>query len=247
MEFVLNPNLPKNASSVIISEDASLEIENSLNSLGIKVFRGTRIEYAENSVRSHIDTQIFHLGGKEFVASPLVKEYYEKMLGPIGGKIISGRKSSTGTYPDDVAYNVAYTGKVAIHNFKYTDNEIFIRLCGRKIKVNQGYSKCCCCIVDENSVITEDEGIAQTLLRHNIDVLKISAGDVYLEGQTYGFLGGASGKIKSDLLAFAGDIKKHREYDAIYDFCIKRGVNVISLATGKLCDIGSIVPVTEKE
>ena len=61
---------------------------------------------------------------------------------------------------------------------------------GEKINVSQGYSKCSLCIVNENSVITEDDGIAEVLKRHNMDVLKISAGDVLLSGLDYGFLGG---------------------------------------------------------
>ena len=115
------------------------------------------------------------------------------------------------------------------------------------MQVSQGYSKCPLCIVDQNSFITEDEGIANTLKRHNINVLKISAGDVRLPGLDYGFLGGASGKISKNLLAFTGDIRQHRDYDKIYDFCAERSVELISLSNEELIDIGSIIPVTEKE
>ena len=101
--------------------------------------------------------------------------------------------------------------------------------------------------MNENSVITEDEGIAEILKRHNIDVLKISAGDVLLPGHDYGFLGGASGKISKDKLFFAGDIKSHRDYKDIYNFCTMRDVMPISLCEGRLIDLGSIIPVLEKE
>lgn len=245
MKFVKIPNNPINAMAVLIARDTPQEIVTGLNKLCINTVFGGKLNYSVNGVRCHIDAQILHLGENSFVVSPHLIEHYTKVLP--GAKLLPGESTGQDSYPDDAAYNVASTGRFNIHNFKYTDKTILSEIKGEKIFVTQGYSKCSLCIVDENSVITEDEGIAKALKRHNIDVLKISAGDVRLKGLDYGFLGGASGKIKKNVLAFAGDITSHRDYKKILEFCIKRNVKPISLCEGQLTDIGSIIPVFEKE
>lgn len=245
MKFVELPNNPINASMVLIARNTPQKVINGIKKLGINILYGSEIPYNVSSVRWHIDTQITHIYKDKFVVSPLVYDHYKTNLPET--KLVLGESSGSGRYPDDAAYNIAITGKYNIHNFNYTDKMILPELTGENIDVSQGYSKCSICIVDENSVITEDEGIAEVLKRHNMDVLKISAGDVLLPGLNYGFLGGASGKLSKNKLAFAGDIKTHRDYKEIYNFCTVRNVVPVSLCEGSLIDIGSIIPVLEKE
>lgn len=245
MKFVKHQNNPINASAVLVAKNTPQKVLNGLKKQGLNIFFGEEIDYKVSAVRCHIDTQIVHIGGERFVVSPLVSDYYKSILPE--AELISGICAGKGSYPDDAAYNVASTGKFTIHNFKYTDKVLLSEIKGKKINVSQGYSKCSLCIVNENSVITEDEGIAKVLKRHNMDVLKISAGDVLLPGLDYGFLGGASGKISKDKLLFAGDIKTHRDYKEIFNFCTMRNVMPVSLCDDNLVDIGSIIPVLEKE
>lgn len=245
MKFVKNPNCPEDALAVLIAKNTPKKVIEGLENAGISILFGGEISYDVRAVACHIDTQITHIGMERFVVSPHLEEHYRKILP--GATILPGKSFSHGTYPDDAAYNVASNGKYVIHNFYFTDKVVLSEIKGEKVKVSQGYSKCSLCIVDENSFITEDEGIAETLKGHNIDVLKISAGDVLLPGLNYGFLGGASGKLGKKLLAFAGNIKLHRDYNRIYDFCTERNVDLLSLSDEMLTDIGSIVPVIEKE
>lgn len=245
MKFVKEPNNPINASAVIIAQNAPDDVTAGLKKFNILPIFGGKINFKVEAVSNHIDTQITHIGGEKFVVSPHLFDHYNKVLS--GAQIIKGESILTGTYPDDAAYNVASVGKYIIHNFKYTDKVILSETKKEIIQVSQGYSKCSLCIVDENSVITEDAGIARALERHNIDVLEISAGDVFLNGLDYGFLGGASGKLAKNVLGFVGDITSHRDYRRIRDFCLKRNVEPLSLCDGKLTDIGSIIPVVEKE
>lgn len=245
MKFIECPNSPNNATAVLIAKNTPKSVVLGLEKLGITPIFGSEINYKVSAVTCHIDTQICHLGEKDFVVSPHAYKHYKDVLKD--ANLFVGEKSGTGGYPDDAAYNVANIGKIAIHNFKYTDSVLLEKLKGEKINVGQGYSKCSICIVDENSIITEDEGIANILNEHNINVLKISAGDVLLDGLSYGFLGGASGKIAKDKLAFAGDITGHRDFEKIYNFCMRRNVTPISLSKERLCDIGSIIPVYDKE
>lgn len=245
MKFVKIPNNPINASVVLIAKNSPDWVVKGLEKLGIKAILSGETTFKVDAVRCHTDTQICHIGDDKFVVIPQLFEHYKSAIS--GGKIIKGESAGMGAYPDDVAYNVANTGKFVIHNFKFTDKILLNELTDSKINISQGYAKCLLCIVDENSVITEDEGISHTLKRHNIDVLKISAGDVKLPGMNYGFLGGASGKIAKNKLAFAGDITLHRDYKKIYDFCMSRNVMPISISDEPLIDIGSIIPILEKE
>ena len=77
------------------------------------------------------------------------------------------------------------------------------------IPVKQGYAKCSLCIVSENAVITADEGLAYTLCRAGLDVLKIIPGCIRLPGYGYGFIGGCCGKLDAATMAFAGDPLTH--------------------------------------
>lgn len=245
MIFVQKPNNPIKAGIVLIAKDTPKKVVHGIEKLNIKPLFGAELGFEVKGVRCHIDTQITHLGGGRFVVSPYLIGHYSKILPT--ATLLAGESAGQGAYPDDAAYNVANTGKYIIHNFKYTDRKVLMEISGERINVAQGYTKCAVCIIDENSVITEDEGIAQTLNRHNIDVLKISAGDVKLSGLDYGFLGGASGKLSENTICFTGDITAHRDYKAILEFCQRKNVKPISLCDGPLTDIGSIIPVAEKE
>ena len=149
-------------------------------------------------------------------------------------------------YPLNISLNCAVVGKNIICNEKYTCKtvlEILKKLDYKIINVNQGYAKCSTCIVSDNAIITEDESIATECSKVGIDVLKISKGHVKLNGYDYGFIGGCSGLIESDLLVFNGCIEKHPDYKYIYDFCKKHGVCVLSLNNEPLYDVGSIVRI----
>ena len=60
----------------------------------------------------------------------------------------------------------------------------------------------------------------------------------------YGFIGGASGKIAPDKIAFMGDISLHPEYDRIKRFLYKRDIEPISLSDEPLTDFGSLLPIS---
>lgn len=89
-------------------------------------------------------------------------------------KTKQGSNSVGAQYPEDIKYNICQIGKRVIHNFKYTDPAVakYIDSTGiQKINIKQGYSKCSISVTSENSCITSDEGICETLKRKNIDVL----------------------------------------------------------------------------
>ena len=116
------------------------------------------------------------------------------------------------------------------------------------IPVKQGYAKCSLCIVSENAVITADEGLAYTLCRAGLDVLKIIPGCIRLPGYGYGFIGGCCGKLDAATMAFAGDPLTHPDGKKILSFMERHGVKPRNLLGQgeKLIDIGSILPVMQE-
>lgn len=153
-------------------------------------------------------------------------------------------------YPNDALLNAVCIGNDFICRTKSV--HIPALECAKEkgyniINVNQGYVKCNICVVDSEhkAVITEDEGIAKTLLGYGYDVLLLTTHCVNLEPYEYGFIGGASGLIDCNMF-FLGCIEKHCEYEKIRSFCAKYSVNLISLSENELYDYGSIVSVADR-
>ncbi|MBR5437447.1 MAG: hypothetical protein IKV21_00875, partial [Clostridia bacterium] len=101
-------------------------------------------------------------------------------------------------------------------------------------------------VIDERSVITDDESIARKLRENGFDCLLIRKGDISLEGHGYGFIGGASGKISENEIIFFGDVTRHRDYESIRDFICERKMETIKFDF-PLTDFGGIIPIKENK
>ncbi|MBQ6389580.1 MAG: hypothetical protein IJH90_08120 [Mogibacterium sp.] len=146
-------------------------------------------------------------------------------------------------YPHDIAYNAACTGRFFIHNLRYTAPELMARatdLGMTPVNVRQGYAKCSIVIVDEDSIITYDQGIASACKDAGIDVLTVEPGHVLLPGYNTGFIGGASGRI-GNTVYFNGDLTAHPDCGRIIEFIEARGLKVKWFSEWPLTDIGSII------
>lgn len=146
-------------------------------------------------------------------------------------------------YPYEIPFNALSTGKFFIHNLKYTNQRLLEFAKSKNLKlvdVNQGYTKCSTVLVDENSIITDDNGIYQASISAGLDVLKVEKGFVNLDGYKYGFIGGASGNNGKEII-FNGNLENHPSYAAILAFIINRGMEVKYFTGYPLTDIGSII------
>ncbi len=149
-------------------------------------------------------------------------------------------------YPYDVLLNCVILGRNLICNvdtvsptvLKYFKDKGY-----RVINVKQGYTKCSVLPVSDSAIITDDPSIADACLSSEIDVLLVSKGCVRLDGFDYGFIGGASGRISKDTVAFCGDISSHPDSVEIIKFLEKYGLKPLSLDYNQLYDIGSIIPI----
>ena len=229
--------------AVIVDKYADKEIFDALDVYKIKYYKSYELDFLYKPVNTHPDMQIHFVTNRCAVVAPYAYDYYRSVL-PDKIELYKGAKDPDGTYPGDCAYNVAKVGKKVIGNLAYTDSVIkkmYEDFGFELINVKQGYTKCSLCIVDDNSVITEDEGLYKILTEHGVDIIKISAGEVLLKNFDNGFIGGASGFIGHNNLAFYGDISKCSYYNQLKKFINDRKVNIICLLQTKLKDFGSIL------
>jgi hypothetical protein len=147
-------------------------------------------------------------------------------------------------YPYDIIYNAVCTGKYFIHNLAASDKSLLQRaeqMGMALVDVRQGYTKCNTVVVDENSLITSDRGIYNTLVRsRDIDCLLVQPGYISLPGFSTGFIGGASGRVGRQIV-FHGNLKLHPDYTQIKQFIGAKGLETIWFESFPLTDIGSVI------
>lgn len=155
-------------------------------------------------------------------------------------------------YPGDCRYNAACTGKFFIHRLDITDSKLLAAAkasCGNELElidVRQGYAKCSTVIVDENSIITYDRGIAKPCEAAGMNVLLVKPGFVKLRGANTGFIGGASGRVDGQIV-FNGDLSVHPNFREITAFIEAQVLGCKWFESYELEDIGSIITVTKSD
>lgn len=247
--FIKSPNLPRGRVSLgIVDGRVRNSVIESLEEEGVHIIKASRCCELYEAVSCHPDMLMHHLGGKDIIVAPNCPGDLIRELLTHGFNIIKGERFISGKYPLDVAYNVARIGEHAVCNAAYTDSILLSHIESRGVKiinVRQGYAKCSICIVNDTAVITSDEGINKALIEQGLHVLLIRPGSITLEGLDYGFIGGASGYISEDTIAFAGNIKDHPDYSEINEFLLKYGKKIKILDAEKLLDVGTFLPLKE--
>ncbi len=248
MKIIKNPNLPQSkVKDVLISCDARDAIQ-TLKNLNITPILTTSCKLFDQPIQNHADMMFIHLAKENCIVQKESAELVKKIT-KLGFNVSYAKNIYTEKYPNDVGLNCTFVGNYLIGRVESMDKAL-IEFCENEnkqlINVNQGYSKCSICVVNENSIITEDESIYNAL-KNKLDVLKIESGCISLNGYNYGFFGGCSGLIDKNLIAVNGDIKLHKSYSSIIDFLKERKTDIICLKTGQLQDIGSIIPLTEEQ
>lgn len=190
-------------------------------------------------------------------ASELVANHPDVLLCKLGARpespIYEGIPNELSPlYPGDCRYNAACTGKFFIHRLDITDSELLAAAkasCENELEiidVRQGYAKCSTVIVDEDSIITYDKGIAKPCEAAGMNVLLVKSGFVKLRGADTGFIGGASGHV-GDEIVFNGDLSAHPNFREITAFIEERGLGCKWFESYELEDIGSIITITESD
>lgn len=247
--FILNPNLPQsNISLAVVDGRINYEMEQELIKNNIRLIKTGKIECLDDAVSFHPDMMMHHLGGSDIVVAKNIPQKTVYTLEEEGFNVICGKCEAAGRYPHDVGYNAARIGNYAFCNVKYTDEVLLENLCKRNIRiidVKQGYSKCSICIVSSKSAVTSDVGLHNILNDNGIETLLITPGFIRLFDYNYGFIGGASGSISKDTIAFFGNIASHPGYISIKSFLRKNGKKLKNLDENILWDFGTLLPLKE--
>lgn len=252
IKFVKKPLLPTDCSDLVISGRYFDCFENKLKELGIRAFLLSDNRQLPKETAYHTDLSVFHAGGNLLYISPYYNDSpFSERLYVAGFEIRYFEKSLSEKYPEDAGGNVCYFGKCAVLNTRTADPGIKKHLdsCGAvQIDVKQGYTKCNICVVDEQSLITNDRIIYEKAKRAGMDVLLSDPTYIRLEGFPHGFIGGSAFKSAWDKLCFTGvlDCFPEIEKKRILDFLDRKGIEPVFLSELPLFDIGGAVPLLEK-
>lgn len=244
-KFIDNPNLPENDVTLAAVGKDYLQTVNSLENKGIHCLKINRNNSLPDYIGCHADMNIFHFGGNKLFCEKGITagEYTSDFL----IELIS--ESTASEYPNDCLLNAVIIDDKLICNINSVSKNILRKaeINGLKIfEVNQGYTKCSICVLNENAVITDDISIYKSIQNYFNDVLLISKGSVRLDSKEYGFIGGATGKLGKYKLAFNGRLESHSDHNMIIDLLEKYNIEPIELSDDALTDIGSIIPLKEK-
>ena len=244
-KYIDFPNLPKSLVTDVIMSGNRLEfICELMNNYHINILSPSPLKNIDGAEKYHADMSVCHLGGNRFIAD-------ENNTELINGFVSLGAEFSTcsGIDAKNPKLNVCFLKNRIICNKDKTDRKILDFCTERDIEIlhtKQSYSACSIAVVNENAVITADNSIYELCRVNKIDVLKIHEGYIRLDGYNYGFIGGCCGLIDKGLMVFSGDITRHPDYLNIKAFTDNYGVDIQSLGSNDLYDIGGILPVKEK-
>ncbi|MBZ9608878.1 hypothetical protein G9F73_013800 [Clostridium estertheticum] len=195
------------------------------------------------AVCGHPD-MLMHILGKDIIVHKDMDNEFILSLILLNYKVYKSNSTLKDKYPYDICLNSLSLGNLFIHSFNFTDTNLLSLLKTRKlINVKQGYTKCSTCIVNDHAVITSDVSIAKALSIEKIDILLIPPGDIILPGLNYGFIGGVTGLIEDNVLAFYGHLDHYLYGKEVLNFLNKHKVEPVFLRNGKLIDRGSIFRV----
>lgn len=250
MRFVENPNLPVRAGTIIIGEKYCKILQSGIKSLGINALFMPDNPYVDPRLSGHADLSVLPLGGDRLLLAPYLKgSSFSRQLEDRGFDIQFADIEQSALYPNDAQMNVCILGNKVIYNPQTGSDAIvkYLTIGNGAIQVSsrQGYSRCSVCVVNDNAIITADEGICRSAKAHGIDVLKIRPGYIDLPGFDYGFIGGASFKLSDTKLAFTGGLDKHPDAERIIEFASLHNINIVYITDNPAFDIGGAVPITE--
>lgn len=242
------PNLPDTpVCQVLIAHSFLRLLAEPLARLGIQALSAPITHTLPSAIKEHADMNCRHLGGENFLV--FQNAIVPQTLSHLGLHIVCSAKPAGGQYPSDAALNVLLLSRYAFHKSGITDprlRQMLYTLGYTWITVPQGYTACSSAIVDEKSLITADSKIALAAQLVGLDVLQIHPGFISLPGYSYGFLGGACGKIAPNQLAFTGQLTLHPDYHRILSFLSAHHVEPIFLTDHPCFDCGGILPITQQ-
>ena len=198
-------------------------------------------------VRFHPDLQVSPLYDKQMFV--LKRSPLNNQLAQQGFSVSETERCPEQTYPKDVLCGGLVWNSYLIGNQRGVDPSI--QEAAQKhglqfLPVGQGYCACSVALVDANHAITADRGLERALKAKGFEVLLIRPGFIELPGYDTGFIGGCSGKLALDKLAFTGELSSHPDGELIRAFLKSQGISAVELRKGPLLDVGGILPLLQE-
>lgn len=195
------------------------------------------------AVCGHPDMLMHILDHSVIVHKDMDSEFIQK-LDSLNYKVYKSNSTLQSSYPYNIILNAICIDNIFVHFLNYTDTNLLSLLKNKRIiNVKQGYTKCSTCIINNHAIITSDSSIAKALSLEKIDVLLLPPGDILLPGLNYGFIGGATGLLCDNVLAFYGHLDHYLYGKEVLKFLNKHKVEPVFLRNGKLVDRGSIFKI----
>lgn len=195
------------------------------------------------AVCGHPD-MLMHISSNSIIVHKDMNGEFIRKLVLLNYKVLKSNSALQTKYPYNISLNSLSIDNLFVHSVNFTDTNLLSLSKNKKIiNVNQGYTKCSTCIVNDHAIITSDVSIAKALSLEKIDVLLIPPGDILLPGLNYGFIGGATGLLEDNVLAFYGHLDHYLYGKEVWIFLNKHKVDPVFLRDGKLIDRGSIFRV----
>jgi hypothetical protein len=229
--------------NVIVDFRIHNEEKESLVSMGYSLFICPPSNLLYDAVCGHPD-MLMHITDNNIIVHKNMSSEFVKNLQLLNYNVCNSSSVLQTKYPYNICLNSLSIGNIFVHSINFTDNNLLSLVKNKKlVNVKQGYTKCSTCIVNNHAVITSDVSIAKALIAEGIDVLLVPPGDILLPGLNYGFIGGATGLIENNILAFYGHLDHYSHGKEVLAFLKKHKVEPVFLRNGKLIDRGSIFRV----
>lgn len=214
-----------------------------IEKLGHTVISSDTVDTFPIPEQKHADMQILPINNDIFLinectvlAEKLPKE-----------RLLFCYKKAGNKYPEDILLNFLHLNNTLYGKLSAIDKNL-LDYCKenniRTVNINQGYARCSTLVLNKKAVITSDLSIEKALKKDGVEVLLISSGSIVLDGYDYGFIGGASGKIEENTIAFFGNVTSHPDYKKIENFCDNHNLSInVICPYMSLTDIGGMVKI----
>ena len=180
--FIEKANLPQNdVKHCVIAEDGK-KAKEFLNKIGIETLKVEKSFKLDNEISSHTDLLFSYCGKKRAVIAPN-QTVLNKRLKELGCRVEVAESEPFSPYPNDILLNSAIINEYMICKTKATSKILLDFAEQNNVNIldsKQGYSKCSICVVNENAIITEDNGIVRLLKNSQFNILKIEGGFISL-------------------------------------------------------------------
>ena len=244
---IKNPRLPDIKVKCVLMSGEYSEFADMVGKLNIDVISSIPSKNLPKYERYHSDMQMHNCGYDTYFLKNDCSIYKKIILSKNkSAKVISEENTNDSNYPNNVSLNGTLIGEYFLTNINHCNKEMLSWYINNGIKplnVKQGYAACSTAVIEYNAVITDDESVYNACADNKIDVLKISKGSIKLKGYSYGFIGGCCFKPDKKSICFFGNAQSHNDYKNIKDFCKNYKIDIISLGSGALTDIGGVIPI----